>query len=252
MDPDGPVVVIGDVMTDVIAPAHDSMRPSDPPPSLTTRQGGAGANVAHWLARLGVPTAFVGCVGDDPFGVEAAAVLQVAGVELHIRTDPQFKPASREALQQGYVAIDTETDSLDNISAKLAGISLATAPNRACYIPIGHAGGEIDGVLPAAQQGVWSITAATLPFQTSLDVSYVGSHSYNILGSNPDVNSPDLGSAYLAQNQDPTLSSNTPGGAAVTTGDVISASTLTEPADWPISVTLPPARISLASSLPVR
>ncbi|MCY1560396.1 hypothetical protein D9M68_975260 [compost metagenome] len=32
---------------------------------------------------------------------------------------------------------------------------------------------------------------------------------------------------------------NSCGRAAVTTGDVISASTLTEPADWPISVTLP-------------
>jgi hypothetical protein len=44
----------------------------------------------------------------------------------------------------------------------------------------------------------------TLPWSSSLDVSYVGSHSYNILGTNPDINAPDLGSAYLPQNQDPT------------------------------------------------
>ncbi len=43
-----------------------------------------------------------------------------------------------EARTQGYVAIDTETDCLDCISAKLAGISLATGPNKACYIPVGH------------------------------------------------------------------------------------------------------------------
>ena len=44
-----------------------------------------------------------------------------------------------EAREQGYVAIDTETDCIDCIVAKLAGISLAIAPNRACYIPVGHA-----------------------------------------------------------------------------------------------------------------
>jgi len=48
-----------------------------------------------------------------------------------------------EARHQGFVAIDTETDSLDNITAKLAGISLATQPNKACYIPIGHVGGDL-------------------------------------------------------------------------------------------------------------
>ena len=48
-----------------------------------------------------------------------------------------------EATRQGYVAIDTETDNIDNILAKLAGISLATAPNQACYIPIGHTGQDM-------------------------------------------------------------------------------------------------------------
>jgi DNA polymerase I len=45
-----------------------------------------------------------------------------------------------EATAQGHVALDTETDCIDCIIAKLAGISLATGPNRACYIPVGHSG----------------------------------------------------------------------------------------------------------------
>ena len=45
-----------------------------------------------------------------------------------------------EATAQGYVALDTETDCIDCMIARLAGISLATAPNRACYIPVGHSG----------------------------------------------------------------------------------------------------------------
>jgi DNA polymerase-1 len=48
-----------------------------------------------------------------------------------------------EASTQGYVAIDTETDCIDCIIAKLAGISLAIAPNKACYIPVGHVGGDL-------------------------------------------------------------------------------------------------------------
>ncbi len=61
-----------------------------------------------------------------------------------------------------------------------------------------------DSKLPTSLQ--WNIgTQMALPWSSSLDISYVGSHAYNILGQNPDVNSPDLGVAYLAQNQDPTL-----------------------------------------------
>src|SRR5579884_3864160 len=48
-----------------------------------------------------------------------------------------------EAAAQGYLAVDTETDCIDCIIAKLAGISLATAPNRACYIPVGHSGADL-------------------------------------------------------------------------------------------------------------
>jgi len=43
-----------------------------------------------------------------------------------------------EALEARIIAVDTETDSLNAVSAKLVGISLATAPNRACYIPLAH------------------------------------------------------------------------------------------------------------------
>jgi DNA polymerase I len=48
-----------------------------------------------------------------------------------------------DARATGYVAVDTETDCIDCIVARLAGISLATAPGRACYIPVGHVGGDL-------------------------------------------------------------------------------------------------------------
>jgi DNA polymerase I len=53
-----------------------------------------------------------------------------------------------EARATGTVAVDTETDCIDCIIAKLAGVSLATAPNRACYIPIGHSGADLYSEAP--------------------------------------------------------------------------------------------------------
>jgi DNA polymerase I len=53
-----------------------------------------------------------------------------------------------EAAAQGYLALDTETDHIDSIVAKLAGVALATAPNKACYIPVGHSGGDLYSEAP--------------------------------------------------------------------------------------------------------
>jgi len=40
--------------------------------------------------------------------------------------------------ERGYVAIDTETTSLDEMRAELVGISLCVLPGQACYIPLAH------------------------------------------------------------------------------------------------------------------
>ncbi|MFD0916997.1 DNA polymerase I [Pseudahrensia aquimaris] len=48
------------------------------------------------------------------------------------------------AHEAGVVAVDTETDSLDAMQAQLVGVSLAVAPGKACYIPLGHMSGEGD------------------------------------------------------------------------------------------------------------
>lgn len=70
---------------------------------------------------------------------------------------PEFDPGSYECVRDmdrlqawideirdlGRVAIDTETTSLDEMRAELVGLSLCTAPGRACYVPLGHrAGGD--------------------------------------------------------------------------------------------------------------
>ena len=86
---EGPVVVVGDLMTDVIVAVDDPLAlGSDTAAHVQTRQGGAGANVAAWLADAGVPVVFVGVAGADPFGTEAGQVLRAGGVEARIRLTP--------------------------------------------------------------------------------------------------------------------------------------------------------------------
>ena len=43
-----------------------------------------------------------------------------------------------EARAAGRFAFDTETTSLDPMQAEFVGFSMATAPGRACYVPLGH------------------------------------------------------------------------------------------------------------------
>ena len=83
------VVVVGDVCTDVVALLDGEPAPgSDRPATIVQRGGGAGANVAAHLARLGTPVALAGCVGDDLPGRALSRELADDGVTLALRTVP--------------------------------------------------------------------------------------------------------------------------------------------------------------------
>ncbi|MEI8277972.1 MAG: DNA polymerase, partial [Hyphomicrobiales bacterium] len=58
-----------------------------------------------------------------------------------VRTLKRLKEWIVRAYDLGVVAVDTETTSLDPMTAHLCGFSLAVAPNEACYVPIGHRDG---------------------------------------------------------------------------------------------------------------
>ncbi|MEJ2623967.1 MAG: DNA polymerase I [Pseudolabrys sp.] len=62
-----------------------------------------------------------------------------------VRTLAELKTWIARAHDAGVVAVDTETTSLDAMQAGLCGVSLAVAPNEACYIPLGHKEGGSDG-----------------------------------------------------------------------------------------------------------
>jgi DNA polymerase-1 len=53
-----------------------------------------------------------------------------------------------EAFAAGAVALHVEGDGRESVRAAPVGISLATAPGRACYIPFGHAGDDLLSAAP--------------------------------------------------------------------------------------------------------
>jgi DNA polymerase-1 len=53
-----------------------------------------------------------------------------------------------DATHQGWVAVDTETTELDAMRAGICGVSLALAPNKACYIPLAHVGSDMFAETP--------------------------------------------------------------------------------------------------------
>ncbi len=79
-----------------------------------------------------------------------------------------------EATTAGLVAIDTETSSLDQMRACLIGVSLATAPGKACYIPVAHVSGE--GLLgePVEQLSPQTVLDALRPLLADPSVLKVG------------------------------------------------------------------------------
>jgi DNA polymerase I len=78
-----------------------------------------------------------------------------------------------EAQAAGVIAVDTETDALDSIAAGLVGISMATAPGRACYIPIAHGSTDMFAENPT-QIALTDIVARLKPLLVDPSVMKVG------------------------------------------------------------------------------
>jgi DNA polymerase-1 len=81
------------------------------------------------------------------------------------------------AYAAGRVAFDTETTSLDAMRADLVGFSLATAPGRACYVPLAHtdgAEGLFGGGVVAGQIPLSHALARLKPFLADPQVLKIG------------------------------------------------------------------------------
>lgn len=71
---------LGELLVDFVCPEPDVSLAEAP--SFTRAPGGAPANVAVGLQRLGIPAGFLGCVGRDPFGDWLAGVVAAEGVNV--------------------------------------------------------------------------------------------------------------------------------------------------------------------------
>ena len=75
-------------------------------------------------ADLGLPGAAQAASGFGPYET--------------VTTEQALRAWAAEAVAAGRFALDTETDGLDAMRARLIGLSMATAHGRACYVPLGH------------------------------------------------------------------------------------------------------------------
>ena len=131
----------------------------DEPPAAAPARDAAPADAAQTTAA-----------GD---AVETPATLAAARLRAHrelakkidvksyetVTTEDALDRWIADSYEAGRICIDTETSSLDAFDADLVGVALATAPGRACYIPIRHCkagspddlfqeGGLVEGQLP--------------------------------------------------------------------------------------------------------
>jgi ribokinase len=117
-------------MTDVIASLSGPIaQASDTPARVVQRGGGAGANVATWLARAGAPVTLIGRVGDDRAGRDIAERLRDEGVDTRLAIDPARATGTCVVL----VEPGGERSMLPDAGAN-AGLEAAPLPDDAAHL----------------------------------------------------------------------------------------------------------------------
>ena len=91
------------------------------------------------------------------------------------------------------VAIDTETDSLDGMRARIVGISFATEPGRAAYVPLAHSYGDapeqlpLDAVLAKLRPWLEDATRAKVGQNIKYDLHVFANHGITVQGYRHDT-----------------------------------------------------------------
>ncbi len=126
-------------------------------PAEGGREGGngtaetSGSSPSPPLPRSGGGSAAASDGANTPAALAAARAARIRAIPVDrpqyeiVRDLARLKAWAQRALEEGVLAIDTETTSLDPMQAVLCGFSLAITPNEACYVPLAHrkgGGGE--------------------------------------------------------------------------------------------------------------
>ncbi len=82
--------------------------------------------------------------GNASLSADLVMKKEEASYEL-VQTTEALKVWINDIYDTGYVAVDTETTSLDSMVADLVGVSLSVSPGKACYIPLSHRRAQAQG-----------------------------------------------------------------------------------------------------------
>jgi ribokinase len=80
-----PIIAVGDLVWDVLVKPDRALLPGgDTTGRIALAPGGSAANVAAWVARVGMPAGFIGKVGADTLGAQIIEQLVGEGVAMHV------------------------------------------------------------------------------------------------------------------------------------------------------------------------
>ena len=151
-------ISIGETVVDIL-PAGDA-RSLRYAPTLKKVAGGASANVAAGLARLGVPTGLLSAVGQDEFGLFMQDALTDVGVDL---SGLAFLPTNHTALS--FVSFD-EAGNANYLFLRQNSAALGLSPDLLDHAYIGGARAVVFGSLFSAYEPGRSTLLAALDTAT--------------------------------------------------------------------------------------
>ena len=122
-----------------------------------------------WLREVEIADAVEGPETDVP----PAPTIEAPGEREYdtVQTWEQFDAWLAKIEAAGITAFDTETTSLDPMTAQLVGLSVAVEPGKAAYIPVAHRGPDAPVQLPRDE-----VLAKLKPWLESADRKKVGQH----------------------------------------------------------------------------
>ncbi len=137
--------------------------------------------------------AALGVAPDDSSPAPLEGAPSVAASPIEIRYDTVLDEAGLQRWLERVsaaplTALDTETDSLDALRARLVGISLSTEPGQAAYIPLRHEGPDapeqlpLDRVLAALRPWLEDATRAKLGQHVKYDAHVFANHGIAVRG----------------------------------------------------------------------
>ena len=122
--------------------------------------------------------------GSQPPPVEAHAAEASQDTDyVTVLSREQLDGMLAELRSAGHFAFDTETNSLDQMRADLVGLSFATDPGRAWYVPVGHREGEqlpIEEVLALVKPLMEDPELAKSAHNANFDMMVLANHGINV------------------------------------------------------------------------